>query len=211
VRDSEGLEVTLVLQLVVRGGLIADVDFNGNVGFDDFMLSADHFGLDQDNEDFDAVCDLNEDGRVDLADFFIFADQLGKSSTATKLVGEGRAKESVYGYALEQEYGLTEEMISEHEGVMPATFSLWQNYPNPFNPTTTISYLLAQDEEVTLSIWNLSGQLVRELVHEVQPDGSYSATWDGRDGAGKLVANGVYLYQIRAGDFRSARKMVLMK
>jgi hypothetical protein len=93
----------------------------------------------------------------------------------------------------------------------PMAFALYANHPNPFNPETTISYQLSHEEVVVLSIWNLAGQLVRELVHAPQAAGHYSVTWDGSDGAGSPVANGVYLYQIRAGEFQRARKMVLMK
>ena len=94
---------------------------------------------------------------------------------------------------------------------LPAAFALAPNYPNPFNPSTTISYRLAREEMVVLSVWSMAGQLVRELVHRTQPAGRYSVEWDGRDEAGNSVANGVYLYEIRAGSFQSARKMVLMK
>ena len=100
---------------------------------------------------------------------------------------------------------------SQPSSPLPSTFALGHNYPNPFNPNTTISYQLAHEEEVVLSIWNLAGQLVRELVHTTQTAGLYSVGWDGRDGAGNLVANGVYVYEIRAGDFQTAHKMVLMK
>jgi len=96
-------------------------------------------------------------------------------------------------------------------GVRPERFALLQNYPNPFNPSTTIYYRLAREEEVVLSIWNLAGQLVRELVRETQSPGQYSVTWDGRDETRGPVANGVYLYGVRAGGSRLARKMVLMK
>jgi len=94
---------------------------------------------------------------------------------------------------------------------LPGRFALQQNYPNPFNPSTTISYQLPSEQEVVLSTWNLAGQLVRELVHAPQPPGHHSVNWDSRDAAGSLVANGVYLYEIRSGDVQSARKMVLMK
>jgi len=100
---------------------------------------------------------------------------------------------------------------TEPGSALPLAFALGLNYPNPFNPNTTISYQLAHEEEVVLSIWNLAGQLVQELVDAPRAAGHYSVTWDGRDEAGTLVANGVYLYQIRAGDFHRARKMVLMK
>ena len=103
------------------------------------------------------------------------------------------------------------EATSQVSSSRPTEFALGPNYPNPFNPSTTITYQLARDQEVVLSIWNLAGQLVRQMVHAPQAAGHYSVTWDGRDAAGSLAANGIYLYQIRAGDYQSARKMVLMK
>ena len=101
--------------------------------------------------------------------------------------------------------------VLRQAGVLPAYVLLGLNYPNPFNPMTTISYRLTQEEYVVLSIWNLAGQYVRELVRTTQPAGHYSATWNGRDEAGSLVGSGVYLYQLRAGDLRVTRKMALMK
>ena len=103
------------------------------------------------------------------------------------------------------------EAVSVTEGGVPRVFRLAQNHPNPFNPTTTITYQLPSAAEVVLSVYNLSGQLVRELVHLPQVAGHHSVTWDGRDEAGRLMANGVYLYQVRAGEFRSARKMALLR
>ena len=94
---------------------------------------------------------------------------------------------------------------------LPTEFALQQNYPNPFNPSTTISYQLVGEEEVRLSIWNSVGQRVRELVHSTQPAGFYAATWDGRDDAGRSLADGVYFAQLEAGDFLSTQKMVLLK
>ena len=135
----------------------------------------------------DPLLDLTGNGMVDFSDFFVFADAFGGGSQAKLL-------------ALAQEHLC-----------LPPIAQLGHNYPNPFNPSTTISYRLARDEDVVLTIWSLAGQLVRDLVHAPQPAGHYSVTWDGRAESGSLVANGVYLYQIRAGDFQMARKMVLMK
>ena len=64
---------------------------------------------------------------------------------------------------------------------------------------------------MSLSISNMSGQRIRQLVEEHQQAGYYELAWDGRDASGARVATGVYLYGLRAGDFRSVRKMLLMK
>ncbi|UCE24090.1 MAG: T9SS type A sorting domain-containing protein [Candidatus Zixiibacteriota bacterium] len=90
-------------------------------------------------------------------------------------------------------------------------FTLSNNYPNPFNPTTTIMYSLARKAHVELSIYNLLGQKVTTLVDETMPAGNHSAIWNGADDSGNRVASGVYLYQLRAGDYVESKKMILLK
>ncbi len=94
---------------------------------------------------------------------------------------------------------------------LPHTFELFQNYPNPFNSSTVISYSLRTNSFVNLKIYNLLGQLVKTLVSENQTIGNHKITWDGKDGSGNDVSSGVYFYQLKAKDFTSSRKMVLIK
>jgi hypothetical protein len=96
------------------------------------------------------------------------------------------------------------------------TWALGQNYPNPFNPETWIPYSLKEAVPVTLEIYNARGQLVRVLKFGVQEPGDYltpdtAAHWDGRNQQGEQMANGLYFYQLKAGDFRAIKKMVLLK
>jgi flagellar hook capping protein FlgD len=93
----------------------------------------------------------------------------------------------------------------------PQQFALLANYPNPFNPSTTIRYELSQTSHVKLTVYDMLGQKIRDLVDLSQSGGAYSVVWDGRDGSGYQSANGVYFYEIQAGDFRSIRKMMLTK
>ena len=93
----------------------------------------------------------------------------------------------------------------------PATYSLAQNHPNPFNPETAIEFALPSAGEVTLTIYNLTGQEVVTLVHGRLDAGLHTALWDGRDQNGVELASGVYIYRITAGTFAKARKMVLVK
>ena len=101
--------------------------------------------------------------------------------------------------------------IENERKTIPSEFLISQNYPNPFNPSTTISWQLAVGSEVELTIFNLVGQRVRTLVKEELPAGYHSAVWYGRDEAGNLLASGIYLYKIQAGEFSSTHKMVLTK
>ncbi len=94
---------------------------------------------------------------------------------------------------------------------LPDEFALHQNYPNPFNPTTLIRYDLRDNVQVSLRIYNLLGQEVRTLVNEFQGAGSQQALWDGLDNKGNTVPSGIYIYQIEAGSFVHARKMVMLQ
>jgi FlgD Ig-like domain len=88
---------------------------------------------------------------------------------------------------------------------------LEQNQPNPFNPTTTIRFVLPVREDVTLSIYDTNGHLVRTLLNEVQSYGAHEVTWDGRDDNGATMGSGVYFYRLRAGKLTESKKMVLLK
>ena len=93
----------------------------------------------------------------------------------------------------------------------PESFALYANYPNPFNPTTTISYDLPEQAQVTLSVYDLLGKKIKTLVNQSQDAGDKTAVWDGTDELGRTVSAGVYLYQIQAGEFTQTRKMLLLK
>lgn len=89
--------------------------------------------------------------------------------------------------------------------------ALYQNHPNPFNPETTIRFALAAPLEVKLEIFNLRGQLVKELVKGYLPAGNHQITWDGRDRAGRQVGSGIYLYRMQSGTYSKTLKMALLK
>ena len=99
---------------------------------------------------------------------------------------------------------------------IPAETALLHNYPNPFNPETWIPYQLAHAADVTLTIYDTQGALVRELDLGYQQAGYYTnrtraAYWDGRNHLGEAVGSGVYFYQLRAGDYSAIQKMVILK
>lgn len=94
---------------------------------------------------------------------------------------------------------------------MPSDYALDQNLPNPFNPSTTIKYQLPASGDVSLVIYNLLGQQIRSLVKETLDAGFHSIVWDGKNELGHQVASGVYIYRLQAGDFTTARRMMLLK
>jgi len=85
------------------------------------------------------------------------------------------------------------------------------NYPNPFNPETVIHYVLPEQSDVRLVIYNVLGQQVRELVNAFQTSGRYQVRWDGRNALGAQVTSGVYIYRLVAGSQVEMRKMILVK
>ena len=99
---------------------------------------------------------------------------------------------------------------------IPAETALLHNYPNPFNPETWIPYQLADSADVTLTIYDTQGVLVRQLDLGYQQAGYYTnrtraAYWDGRNNLGEAVGSGVYFYHLRAGDYSAIQKMVILK
>ena len=101
--------------------------------------------------------------------------------------------------------------IEQIADAIPAEFRLAQNYPNPFNPTTEISFSVPKSAHVRVGVYSMTGGLVAMLVDENLGAGTFRVTWNGRDGAGRTVSSGVYLYRMQAGDFTMTRKMLLLK
>ena len=98
------------------------------------------------------------------------------------------------------------------EQALPTANALWQNYPNPFNPETTISFDLDSEAMISLTIYDLTGQVVRTLVEgQTMAVGHYQSLWDGRDESGVRVGSGVYFYQLQTGDFTAMKKMTLLQ
>ena len=90
-------------------------------------------------------------------------------------------------------------------------FKLNQNYPNPFNPVTSLSYVLPKDSFVSMTIYDILGNVINELVESKQTSGFKSVQWNATNNFGEPVSAGVYLYSIIAGDFRQTKKMILLK
>ncbi len=96
-------------------------------------------------------------------------------------------------------------------GELPARFTLLPNSPNPFNSTTEIRYDLPIDCQVNLTIYDIAGRKVRQLIDEQQSAGYKSAIWDGRNDAGIGVASGVYIYRLETPAKTIAKQMLLLK
>ena len=98
----------------------------------------------------------------------------------------------------------------------PQETVLLSNYPNPFNPETWIPYRLAKDADVTFTIYDTKGVVIRQFDLGHQLAGDYTdraraAYWDGTSDIGELVASGVYFYSLSAGNYSATRKMLILK
>ncbi len=105
-----------------------------------------------------------------------------------------------------------EQLDAEDEMVpIPSEFLLHQNFPNPFNPSTTIVYELDNVELVNITVYDLLGSEIVQLVNQIEQPGSKTIRWDGRDHQGYLVNGGVYVYKLEIGNYSETKKMVFLK
>ena len=143
-------------------------------------------------------------------------------STTAEYVDESVSTSESYEYSVTAtDFGLNESGKSEPVYVaalavddvseIPTEFALKPNYPNPFNPETTIEFALPKTSKVTMSIYNLTGQLVRELVRSEYSAGYHRVIWNGLDSRGNMVGSGVYIYTLKADNFSQTRKMILIR
>lgn len=107
--------------------------------------------------------------------------------------------------------GITTAVNESNNSEAPTGFNLMQNYPNPFNPSTTIRYSINSPETVSIKIYDITGQLIKEIIKEHNQSGDYEVNWDGNDNYGYRVSSGAYFYQIIASDYSEAKKMILLK
>jgi hypothetical protein len=122
-----------------------------------------------------------------------------------------RANQTYWYKLVEVTAGDDASQFGPYSVTFKVTNSLDQNMPNPFNPATTIRYSIAQDENVSLVVYDVAGRQVRTLVENRQRADVYKVTWDGVNDHGERVASGMYFYRLAAGKFVETRKMMLLK
>lgn len=102
--------------------------------------------------------------------------------------------------------------VSAEDPQIPKSIFDMSNYPNPFNPETTITFSIPNVCIVDISIYNLKGQKVKQLVDNNLSAGQYSIIWDGKDDYYNPVSSGIYFYKIKTDKYESTyRKMLLLK
>ena len=102
-------------------------------------------------------------------------------------------------------------VLSVDNNTIPEVFALHNNYPNPFNPVTNIGYDIPELSRVSIDIYNIAGNKVKTLVSKEHQPGRYKVQWNATNESGAPVATGMYIYKIRAKDFVSVKKLLLMK
>ena len=215
----ENAEITEPTIFVLEG----DVNGDGTVNNLDLLTTISSIG----NTGQDPA-DINGDGIVDIADLMLVAGAIGNGTAAPSLhsqfLGEFTVADVKLWLSQAQRLDLTDPRVRRGilfleqllAALLPKETVLLLNYPNPFNPETWIPYRLAEDAFVTLTIYDLSGRVVRTLdvghqVAAVYESRSKAVYWDGRNEVGERVASGVYFYHLSAGDFSATRKMLILK
>ena len=204
--------------------IVADVNGDGSVNILDLVSVASAFG----RAETHPAADVNGDEVVNILDLVLVAGmfdsaaaapaaqpQIPETLTAVEIQGwltDARALE-IGDPIMKRGFLVLEQLLIS---LTPKETELLSNYPNPFNPETWIPYRLAEDAFVTLTIYDISGQVVRTLevghrIAAVYESRSKAIYWDGRNGLGEEVASGVYYYHLSAGNYAATRKMAILK
>ena len=95
--------------------------------------------------------------------------------------------------------------LLNHKNLNPSRFQLFQNYPNPFNPNTTLKYIIPDDDIVKITIYDMLGNEIKNLINTKQSSGFKSIQWNATNNLEKSVSAGTYLYSIEVGGYRKTK------
>ena len=173
-------------------------------------------------EGFDLTISFNTDhSLLNLDTAVVLSPEISTDNYETVQISlvDHDGNEKVYELEGLQDLGLYQQMAvvnnvttsTDDDMIGPETFALHQNYPNPFNPVTTLRYDLPEGALVNITIYDMMGKVVSNLVSSQQSAGYKSVQWNATNNEGQPVSAGLYLYMIQAGEFRQTKKMVLLK
>ena len=207
-----------------------DVNGDGRVSILDLVLISQQLGQ---NVPVNSPVDLNGDGVVSILDIVLVAQKIGSttslapSAVAAADIDPAMIEAWIAQARLEDDGSLAfkqgiENLENLLASLIPEETALLRNYPNPFNPETWIPYQLSESAEVTLTIYDINGKLVRRLVVGHQAAGMYRSRsravyWNGQNQLGEFVASGLYFYTLtirsetRAVEFSATRRMLILK
>ncbi len=217
------------IYFTVEGRLATgDVNRDGVVSILDLILVAQQLGK---RVSAGSAVDVNGDGIVSILDLSRVSQAIGNlaappTPSASLSGGEGRVDAATIEAWIAQARLADDGSHPFKEGIknlenllaslIPKETALLANYPNPFNPETWIPYQLSEPADVTLTIYDINGEMIRRLVVGHQAAGMYRSRdravyWDGRNQLGESVASGLYFYSLTAGDFTATRRMLILK
>jgi hypothetical protein len=136
---------------------------------------------------------------------------IGVSNADSTILNETPILFTVLNGQVSGETDFTASTAAVSDSGLPEKFRVYPAFPNPFNPMTTFRYDLQEDAMVNITIYDMLGRIVNNLVSSQQSAGYKSVRWNATNDAGSPVSAGLYLYMIQAGDFRQTKKMVLLK
>lgn len=233
--NTEGTSETFVHQQDITPAW--DVNQDGQVDIRDLIEVAQYIG---EIENPDPRADVNGDGTIDIRDLLIVSQHLGESTeiaapfrtpsvrfpALVKNIANGDVTAELIqtwidlaqiaddgSRAFKRGIANLKRLLAE---MLPKETKLLANYPNPFNPETWIPYHLAKAADVQITIYDIKGSVVRQLDLGQKAAGNHTvrsraAHWDGRNNDGEKVASGIYFYQLRAGDYKHTRRMLIVK
>ena len=108
-------------------------------------------------------------------------------------------------------YGFRSYAVNTDGEVVAPVFALRTNYPNPFNPSTNISFSIPSPAQVKLTVYNVKGQKVKELINDTMDMGKHTVQWDGTDQRNRKVSSGLYFSRLEHAGMSKTIKMMLMK
>ncbi|MHB2148717.1 FG-GAP repeat domain-containing protein [Calditrichota bacterium LG25] len=155
--------------------------------------------------------DLDGDGNKELVASYLVAGStvpMDSTENGTPIPEESKRWLQVFEFGANVPTGIE----NNWKVITAEDYVLKQNYPNPFNPTTTIEFYLPIKKQISLTIYNALGQKVKTLINnEVLSAGNHALQWDGTNDAGAKVASGMYIYELKYGNFKQQKRMMLMK
>ena len=152
--------------------------------------------------------DLDGDGNKEVVASYLVAGSTVPQDSAGGVPIPDDAKRWLQVY----EFGTVTGLNHPWKIITAKDYKLEQNYPNPFNPTTTIKFYLPINKQISLTVYNALGQKIKTLVNnELLTAGEHSVQWDGTNNAGQKVASGMYIYELKYGNFKIQKRMTLLK
>jgi hypothetical protein len=199
--DYEAIDVFNILPNVTEIGVFEDDICVGAVVVEDtcaqILVYSDNANRDPIPFTFEVV--TGRGFSTPVMDYQVLNLQTGEYET--KSIFSGRQEYSILRFGDED----------EPENEILLTPQLYGNYPNPFNPTTTISFSLPDEQEIDVTIYNIKGQKVKQLINGQLIAGKHSMIWNGKDLNEKAVSSGIYFYKLKTDKKEISRKMLLLK